>query len=72
MPTQTHWELLALKLGFVVLFENVITTISILIRWLIPDVPRALRQQMRQHAYLTNELIMQQELKRAKEGLAAD
>lgn len=36
-------------------------------RWIIPDVPQQLRQQMRQHAYLTNELIMQQEFKRAKE-----
>lgn len=60
-----------MKLTFVVLFENVIATISMLIRWLIPDVPRSLRQQIRQHAYLTNELIMQQELKRAKEGLAS-
>lgn len=38
-----------------------------LLRWLIPDVPRTLRQHIRQHAYLTNELIMQQELQRAKE-----
>lgn len=37
------------------------------LRWLIPDVPRTLRQNIRQHAYLTNELILQQELKKAKE-----
>lgn len=36
-------------------------------RWIIPDVPQQLRQQIRQHAYLTNELILQQEYNRVKE-----
>lgn len=55
------------RLAFVVIFENVITTLTALMRWLIPDVPQSLAQQMKQHQYLTNELIMQQEFKRAKE-----
>lgn len=64
--TQMNWELLAIKLAFVVIFENVIATTTMLIRYLIPDVPRSLRQKMRQSSYLTNELIMQQEINRAK------
>lgn len=71
-PNYEYWELLAMKLFFVFAFENIIATITMLLRWLIPDVPRTLKQHIRQHAYLTNELIMQQELKRAKElGLQA-
>ncbi|KPM04764.1 hypothetical protein QR98_0032180, partial [Sarcoptes scabiei] len=35
-------------------------------RWVIPDVPQRLRQQMQQHAYLNNELLLQQEYHRAK------
>jgi len=66
-PTAYYWRLLAVRLAFVVIFENVIASITSLMRWIIPDVPQQLRQQMRQHAYLTNELIMQQEFKRAKE-----
>lgn len=68
LPTADHWQLLALKFGFVIIFQNVIASMVIVIRWIIPDVPRALRQQIRQHEYLTNELIIQQELKRAKEA----
>ena len=69
--TPYYWKLLAVRLAFVVIFENVIASLTSLMRWLIPDVPQQLRQQIRQHSYLTNELIMQQEFKRAKE-LGAD
>ena len=65
--TPYYWRLLAVRLAFVVIFENIIASLTSLMRWIIPDVPQQLRQQMRQHAYLTNELIMQQEYKRAKE-----
>ena len=65
--TSYYWRLLAVRLSFVVVFENVIATITSLMRWIIPDVPQQLHQQMRQHAYLTNELILQQEFQRAKE-----
>lgn len=65
--TSYYYRLLSARLIFVVLFENVIATVTSLMRWIIPDVPQQLRQQMRQHAYLTNELILQQEFARAKE-----
>lgn len=65
--TSYYYRLLALRLMFVVLFENVIVSITSLMRWIIPDVPQQLRQRMRQHAYLSNELIMQQESNRVKE-----
>lgn len=55
------------RLSFVVIFENVVAALTSFMRWMIPDIPTQLRQQMKQHAYLTNQLIMQQEFKRAKE-----
>lgn len=36
------------------------------IRWIIPDVPRKLSERMRQEAYLTNEIIIKQEMMRAR------
>lgn len=66
-PNLDYWELLAYKLAFVFLFENVIAITTMCLRWLIPDVPSTLKQNIRQHAYLTNELILQQELKKSKE-----
>lgn len=68
-PNYEYWETLAIRLVFILAFENVITVTKMILCWVIPDIPRTLRQNMRQHAYLTNELIMQQELARAKQEI---
>ncbi|GFG30571.1 hypothetical protein Cfor_10489 [Coptotermes formosanus] len=36
------------------------------VQWLIPDTSRRLRDEMRKEAYLTNEIIIDQERKRAQ------
>ncbi|KAF2902509.1 hypothetical protein ILUMI_03671, partial [Ignelater luminosus] len=59
------WHILAARLAFVVIFENVVACVIILVKWLIPDVPRALRDQIRRENYLTNEIIIKQEALRA-------
>ncbi|CAG2105403.1 unnamed protein product [Medioppia subpectinata] len=63
---QNFWHLMVARLAFVVVFENVIVLLTSMMRVLIPDVPKDLRQQMRLHSYLTNELIMRQELTLSK------
>ena len=37
-----------------------------LIAYIIPDVPRKLQQQLRQETILTQEIVLETELKRAK------
>jgi hypothetical protein len=37
------------------------------IRWMIPDIPKKLQEEIGREQYLTNELIMEQELQRSKE-----
>ena len=36
------------------------------LRWIIPDVPRKLQDQIRRENYLTNEIIIKQEMMRAR------
>jgi hypothetical protein len=36
------------------------------VHWLIPDIPRRVRDERRKEAYLTNEIIIEQERKRAQ------
>jgi anoctamin-1 len=64
--TTYYWRLMVARLAFVVVFENVIVMLTSLMRVLIPDVPKKLRQQKRQHSYLTNELIMRHEFRDIK------
>lgn len=43
--------------------------ITTLTRWLIPDVPKKLMERIRHENFITNEVMIAQELRRAK-GLA--
>lgn len=63
-----YWEILAAKLAFVVIFENVVVLVMIIVKWCIPDVPAELRDEIRREAYITNEIIIQQEGYRAQSG----
>ncbi|XP_066944775.1 anoctamin-1 isoform X12 [Macrobrachium rosenbergii] len=60
------WHILAARLAFVVVFENVVCLIILFIKWIVPDVPFRLQEQIRREAYVTNELIVEQELRRAR------
>lgn len=47
-------------------FQNVVAVVSTFLRWCIPDVPHKLSERIRQEAYLTNEIIIKQEMIRAR------
>ncbi|PSN51330.1 hypothetical protein C0J52_15729 [Blattella germanica] len=49
-----------------VITNNVVAMVMILVRWCIPDMPGKLRDQIRREAYITNEIIIQQETRRAQ------
>ncbi len=55
------------RLAFVVVFENVIVMLTSMTRLLIPDVPKEIREQRKQHSYITNELIMKHEFMNSKD-----
>lgn len=59
------WHILAARLAFVVVFENIVALVMILIRWCIPDMSSKLRNRIRREAYITNEIIIHQETQRA-------
>lgn len=62
--TSQYWEILVWKFAFVLFFENVIAFLMTLIRWIIPDVPKTIREKIREDNRLTNEIIILQELRR--------
>lgn len=66
-----YWLILAAKLGFVVVFENLVAVVMILVRWCIPDMAHELRDQIRREAYITNEIIIKQETVRARNEAAS-
>lgn len=67
-PTSMYWHVQAGRLAFVVIFENVVATVIIIVKWCIPDIPRDLRDRIRREVYITNEIILKQETIRAQNG----
>lgn len=67
-----YWHILAARLAFVVVFENVVAVVMIVVRWCIPDMSSLLRDQIRREAYITNEIIIQQETMRARDCAAGE
>ncbi|KAI7695336.1 Anoctamin-4 [Sarcoptes scabiei] len=60
--SEQHWYVLIAKIVFVIVFQNVVTGINSLLKVIIPDEPGSLRIRKRQHAFITNELIIRHEL----------
>ncbi|XP_046423271.1 anoctamin-4-like isoform X1 [Neodiprion fabricii] len=59
--TIMYWHILAARLAFVVVFENIVALVMILVRWCIPNMSQTLQDQIRREAYITNEIIIKQE-----------
>lgn len=64
--TALYWHILAARLIFVVVFENLVVLVMIIVKWCIPDMPGELRDRIRREAYITNEIIIKQESLRAE------
>ncbi|ODN06507.1 Anoctamin-1 [Orchesella cincta] len=64
--TDFYWKVWMARLAFVVVFENVVAVCVLFLRWAIPDIPRKLEDTIRREMYLTNEIIIKQEMLRAR------
>ncbi|XP_024217091.1 anoctamin-5 isoform X4 [Halyomorpha halys] len=69
--TALYWHILAARLAFIVIFQNLVSTVVNAIQWCIPDIPSDLRDQIKREAYLTNELIIEYETQQAKQPYGA-
>ncbi|XP_018585647.1 anoctamin-4 isoform X2 [Scleropages formosus] len=62
--TLQFWHVLAARLAFIIVFEHMVFTIKNLIAYLIPDLPKDLRDRMRREKYLIQEMMYEAELER--------
>uniref|UniRef100_A0AAX7SY02 Anoctamin n=1 Tax=Astatotilapia calliptera TaxID=8154 RepID=A0AAX7SY02_ASTCA len=60
--SKQYWSVLAAKLAFVIFFQNLAMFLSMLVAWMIPDVPRSLREQLKKE-----NMLLMDELKREVE-----
>ncbi|XP_029455582.1 anoctamin-4 [Rhinatrema bivittatum] len=64
--TLQFWHVLAARLAFIIVFEHLVFSIKNLISYLIPDLPKDLRDRMRREKYLIQEMMYEAELERVQ------
>ncbi|XP_068172569.1 anoctamin-1a isoform X2 [Antennarius striatus] len=60
-PSKQFWAVLAARLSFVIVFQNVVMLMSDFVDWLIPDIPKDITLQMHKEKILMVELFMKEE-----------
>ncbi|KAM9855199.1 anoctamin-7 [Aulostomus maculatus] len=55
--TLFYWELLAVRLGFVIAFEHVVFFVLRAIDWIVPDVPESLELKIKRERYLAKQAL---------------
>ncbi|KAM3609876.1 uncharacterized protein V6R79_021711 [Siganus canaliculatus] len=59
--SKQYWSILAAKLAFVIFFQNFAMFLSMLVAWMIPDVPRSLREQLKKENMMLMEFLLNQD-----------
>ncbi|KAF4082908.1 hypothetical protein AMELA_G00133960 [Ameiurus melas] len=59
--SREFWNILAARLAFVIVFQNMVMLMSDFVDWLIPDIPKDISLQMHKEKNLVVELFMKEE-----------
>ncbi|XP_076365201.1 anoctamin-7-like isoform X1 [Tachypleus tridentatus] len=59
--TMFYWHLLAVRLGFVIIFEHLVFAICRMIDIVVPDIPKALEVKIKRERYLAKQALADSE-----------
>ncbi|XP_036375671.1 anoctamin-2-like [Megalops cyprinoides] len=59
--SKQYWAVLAARLGFVILFQNLVMFLSMLVDWLIPDVPKDISEQLKREKTMLVDVFLREE-----------
>ncbi|XP_029010357.1 anoctamin-1-like isoform X2 [Betta splendens] len=59
--SKEFWTVLAVRLAFVIVFQNVVMLMSDVVDWLIPDIPKDISLQIHKEKILLVDLFMKEE-----------
>ncbi|XP_043437889.1 anoctamin-1 isoform X9 [Prionailurus bengalensis] len=59
--SKDFWAVLAARLAFVIVFQNLVMFMSDFVDWVIPDIPKDISQQIHKEKVLMVELFMREE-----------
>ncbi|XP_034434610.1 anoctamin-2b isoform X1 [Hippoglossus hippoglossus] len=56
-----YWCVLAARLAFVILFQNLVMFLSLVVAWVIPDVPKTIVEQLKREKKLLVDVFLREE-----------
>lgn len=59
-----YWQILAARLAFIIIFQNVVAWVQQFIDWAIPDKPASLDSLIKRENYLVSNKIIKEERQR--------
>uniref|UniRef100_A0A3Q3B3G7 Anoctamin n=1 Tax=Kryptolebias marmoratus TaxID=37003 RepID=A0A3Q3B3G7_KRYMA len=67
--SKEFWAVLAVRLAFVIVFQNVVMLMNDIVDWLIPDIPKDISQQMHKEKILLVDLFMKEDQRKEDQRL---
>uniref|UniRef100_A0A8C2X523 Anoctamin n=1 Tax=Cyclopterus lumpus TaxID=8103 RepID=A0A8C2X523_CYCLU len=64
--SKEFWAVLAVRLAFVIVFQNVVMLMSDIVDWLIPDIPKDISLQIHKEKILLVDLFLKEEQGKAR------
>ncbi|KAM7366916.1 hypothetical protein PAMP_014852 [Pampus punctatissimus] len=59
--SKQYWSVLAARLAFVILFQNLVMFLSLVVAWVIPDVPKTIVEQLKREKKLLVDVFLREE-----------
>ncbi|XP_053319548.1 anoctamin-2 [Spea bombifrons] len=62
--SKQYWTVLAVRLAFVILFQNLVMFLSAVVDWLIPDIPKDISEQIKKEKTVLVNVFLKEEHKK--------
>ncbi|NWQ59724.1 ANO2 protein, partial [Neopipo cinnamomea] len=64
--SKQYWAVLSARLAFVILFQNLVMFLSVLVDWMIPDIPKDISQQIKKEKTVLVDFFLKEEHEKLK------
>lgn len=64
-----YWHVLAARLAFIVVFQNLVGIVQLFVDWAIPDVSRRVRDRIKREDYLLSHIVLDQEKRKFRRNV---
>ncbi|XP_072509807.1 anoctamin-2 isoform X2 [Notamacropus eugenii] len=64
--SKQYWSVLSARLAFVIIFQNLVMFLSVLVDWMIPDIPKDISDQIKKEKSLLVDFFLKEENEKLK------